>query len=140
MTTNYEYAAAPEPIPGAWPATLFARSCAACGGDLPDDARFCPDCGTATVSHVPLQVGPATEVKSPTAFIAASLLCAALALLVVPVLLGPAAMLFGYLARRRDASVGATYMLIGGAATMLGIVLAFLLALTQAQASAAVRF
>lgn len=36
--------AAPEPVPVAAPAVR--RFCAQCGAKLPDDARFCPRCGT----------------------------------------------------------------------------------------------
>ena len=132
MTTTYRSTTYDNGATSARPAGPFAGSCAACGEGLREGARFCPDCGTATTVRLKLRLGPEVDAKSPTLFIAASLLCAALALLFVPVLLGPAAVLFGYLAKRRDASVGVVYMLLGGAATVLGIVLAFILAVATA--------
>jgi len=84
------------------PPTATALFCSGCGNQLSQSTGFCPSCGRA----IGVLAAPVSDGSPGKGFAIAGLVCGIIALLLLPILLGPLGVIFGSIAWSKGSKFG----------------------------------
>lgn len=104
-------------------------NCNSCNAELVPGAAFCTACGAQVVAGDPYGPGsdvPVAASRPPAGLVAGAVICAVIALVFLPPVMGGIAIYLGSRVRKYDESLGTNLMIGAGIAMVAGIVIGVL--------------
>ena len=104
--------------------------CSSCGTNNPDGTAFCSKCGSPlarTNQPTPPPVFSAPRPSSPgSTFSTVGIICGAIAFLILPIVFGPAGLIFGAVAKSKGEEKATVALVVSGLGLVIGMFLGFI--------------